>query len=58
MSSEFQTTAKSTRGMGQTVDWSRTGFTFPTGPAKPEEFGSGVPVRFGRLPVGTGQIQI
>ena len=31
-------------------------FTFPTGPAKPEEFGSGIPVQFGRLPVGTGQI--
>jgi len=34
------------------------GFTFPTGPVKPEESGSGIPVRFGRLPVGTGQIQI
>ena len=36
----------------------QSGFTFPTGPAKPEESGSGIPVRFGRLPVGTGQIQI
>ena len=34
------------------------GFTFPTGLAKPEESGSGIPVRFGRLPVRTGQIQI
>ena len=43
------------------VQWptdAHAGFTFPTGPAKPEESGSGIPVRFGWLPVGTGQIQI
>ena len=44
--------------LGVTVPVSRREFTFPTGPAKPEESGSGIPVRFGRLPVGTGQIQI
>ena len=42
----------------RTLVASSPGFTFPTGPAKPEESGSGIPARFGRLPVGTGQIQI
>ena len=30
----------------------------PTGSAKPPGSGTGIPVRFGRKPVGTGQIQI
>ena len=45
----------------QTRTWiivARSGFNLPTSPAKPAESGSGIPVRFGRKPVGTGQIQI
>jgi len=35
---------------------SPAGFHLPTGPAKPPESGTGIPVRFGRKPVGTGRI--
>ena len=34
------------------------GFYLPTGPAKPVRSGTGIPVRFGRKPVGTGGSQI
>jgi len=34
------------------------GFNLPTGPAKPVLSGTGLPVRLGRKPVGTGGIQI
>ena len=34
------------------------GFNLPTGPAKPPGSGTGIPVRFGRKPVGTGRSQI
>ena len=33
-------------------------FHLPTGPAKPPGSCTGIPVRFGRKPVGTGRIQI
>jgi len=36
----------------------RAGFHLPTGPTKPPGSGTGIPVRFGRKPVGTGGIQI
>ena len=35
-----------------------SGFHLSTGPAKPPGSGTGIPVRFGRKPVGTGGIQI
>ena len=34
------------------------GFNLPTGPVKPAGSGTGIPDRFGRKPVETGQIQI
>ena len=38
---------------------SAAGFHLPSGPAKPSGSGTGIPVRFGRKPVGTpGRIQI
>ena len=36
----------------------RSGFYLPTGPAKLVRSGTGIPVRFGRKPFGTGGIQI
>ena len=36
----------------------QAGFTLPTGPTKPAGSGTGIPDRFGRNPVETGQIQI
>ena len=35
---------------------SKPGFTLPTGPAKPAGSGTGIPDRFGRKSVETGQI--
>ena len=35
-----------------------SGFKLLTGPAKPPGSGTGIPVRFGRKPIGTGRIQI
>ena len=35
----------------------RAGLSKPTGPVKPERSGSGLPDRFDRKPVETGQIQ-
>ena len=40
------------------AEWRRAGFHLPTEPAKPPGSGTGIPVRFGRKPVGTGGIQI
>jgi len=43
---------------GREEEQLRAGFHLPTGPAKPPGSGTGIPVQFGRKPVGTDQIQI
>ena len=47
------------RGRREAEAWrgAAPGFLLPTGPAKPAGSGTGIPDRFGRKPVETGQIQ-